>query len=123
MAIKVMICDDSATMRKLVTMALGKSGLEISEIIEAEDGKDGLAKAEANPDIGLIFLDWNMPNLNGMGFLQAYRFQNSSTPVIMITTEATDEKVNEAKQNGANGYITKPFTPDKIKAEVDKFIA
>lgn len=123
MGLKILIADDSMTMRRLVTMTLKKTGLDIGEILEANDGQEALEMTKQHTDIDLIFLDWNMPKMNGLAFLQAFRFTNSSTPVIMITTEATDDKVSEAKSNGANGYITKPFAPDKITEEVNKFLS
>ena len=123
MGLKILVADDSMTMRKLVSMSLKKTDIDVETILEAGDGQEALEVTKEHTDVDLIFLDWNMPKLNGLAFLQAYRFTNSETPVIMITTEATDEKVNEAKSNGANGYITKPFTPDKIAEEVKKFIS
>ncbi|MCR4938848.1 MAG: response regulator [Treponemataceae bacterium] len=117
---KIMIVDDSVSIRKSVSFVLSQEGYEV---IEADDGIDGLKKAEAN-DFQLIITDINMPNMNGIDFIKnlralaAYRF----TPIIALTTESQDGKMQEGKAAGATGWIVKPFTSEKLSAIVKKIL-
>jgi two-component system chemotaxis response regulator CheY len=117
---KIMIVDDSVSIRKSVSFVLSQEGYEV---IEADDGIDGLKKAEAN-EFQLIITDINMPNMNGIDFIKnvrnlpAYRF----TPIIALTTESQDGKMQEGKAAGATGWIVKPFTSEKLSAIVKKIL-
>lgn len=113
---KVLIADDSKVMRMMVGKALQGAGLS-PEIVEAGDGAEGLTKLDAS--IELVLSDWNMPNMNGLEFVREIRKVNPSVPIIMITTEGSEDKISEAIQAGANGYVCKPFTPDKIKEQIN----
>ena len=112
---KVLITDDSKVMRMMVGKALMAAGLS-PEIVEAGDGVEGLSKLD--PSIELVLSDWNMPNMNGLEFVQEIRKVNQDVPIIMITTEGSEDKISEAITMGANGYVCKPFTPDKIKEQI-----
>ena len=120
---KVLIIDDSAVMRKIIQRNIMQSGLLVDSFLEAGDGREGLEKATAN-DVDLILCDWNMPNMSGIDFVKALRGsgQKSNTPIVMVTTEGSDAKVEEAKNSGANGYLTKPFTPEQLKAKLGNFL-
>ncbi len=112
---KTLIVDDSNTMRMIISSTLKKIGGHTIET--ACDGKDALSKASAfKPD--LILLDWNMPNMNGLDFLKAFRAAGAKTPVIMVTTEAEKTRVIQAVQAGANNYLVKPFTADQLSKRV-----
>ncbi len=112
---KVMLVDDSKTMRNIQKNCLKPMGVE--DFVEAQDGQDALSQVfAANPD--LILLDWNMPILDGMGFLTAFRAKNKTTPVIMCTTEAEKHRIVDALRAGVNNYLVKPFTPDKLIEKV-----
>ena len=114
---KVLLVDDSKTMRNIQKKVLTQLGYET--LIEAEDGQQALQQVEAeSPD--LILLDWNMPVMNGMEFLKEFRSTNKTTPVIMVTTEAEKSRVIEAIKAGVNNYVIKPFTPDTLKARLDE---
>ncbi len=114
MAKNILIVDDSGVMRKIVQRSLRQAGLNIGTVFEGGDGKEGLAVfGEKNPD--LILSDINMPNMDGLEFIRHVRAQNSTVPIIMITTEGGEDKVQEALQIGANGYVKKPFTPDQLQ--------
>jgi len=112
---KIMLVDDSRTMRNIQKSALADLGYD--EVVEARDGHDALSRVKAeNP--GLILLDWNMPNLDGMGFLKAFRTTNKTTPVIMVTTEAEKSRVIEAIKAGVNNYVVKPFTQEELAKRI-----
>ena len=116
---KIMIVDDSKTIRQQVSFTLQKGGYEV---IEAEDGKDGLAKLQANPDIAMVISDVNMPNMNGLEMVEAMKLdaKTSAVPVVMLTTEGATELIDRAKKAGAKGWLVKPFKPDQLVAAVTK---
>ena len=121
---RVMIVDDSKTMRNIQRNVLTQLGY--TELEEACDGQDALSKAGAfKPE--LILLDWNMPNMDGLTFLKTYRGQGNDTPIIMVTTESEKTRVVEAIKAGVNNYLVKPFTPDglsgRIKETLEKMAA
>jgi two-component system chemotaxis response regulator CheY len=120
---KVLVVDDSAVMRKIIKKNIADSGMVVSDYIDAGDGKQALDAVSKN-DIDLILCDWNMPNMSGIEFVKTLRSLNlpKKIPVIMITTEGSDAKVTEAKESGADGYLTKPFTPDQIRDTLGNYI-
>lgn len=108
---RILIVDDSKTMRKIARSVVEKLGY--TDICEAVDGQDALGQVPVvNP--GLILLDWNMPNMDGITFLREFRKRNKETPVIMVTTEAEKTRVLEAIKAGVNNYAVKPFTPEGL---------
>ena len=115
MAKKILIIDDSSTMRKIVMRSLRQAGLEIGDVLEAGDGQEALQVLEGN-SVDLILSDINMPNMDGLEFLRQKNTKPAiqDIPVVMITTEAVDEIVQEVKELGAMGNIKKPFTPEQI---------
>ncbi|MBF0245351.1 MAG: response regulator [Planctomycetes bacterium] len=114
---KVLVVDDSSTMRRIISNSLQSLGVPL-EITEAEDGNDGFTKYMASPDFELVLSDWNMPNCNGLEFLQKVVATGKGTPVIMVTTEAEKTNVITAIKAGAKNYITKPFTPDILAGKI-----
>jgi two-component system chemotaxis response regulator CheY len=117
---RVLLVDDSKTMRNIQKNILKQLGYE--ELEEACDGQDALTKAEAF-DPELILLDWNMPNMDGLSFIKAYRAQGHTIPVIMVTTEAEKARVIEAIKAGVSNYIIKPFTPETLTKRVEETLA
>ena len=114
---KIMLVDDSRTMRNIQKSVLSQIGY--TEIVEASDGVDALSKVQAQtPD--LILLDWNMPNMDGMTFLKQFRERDKATPVIMVTTEAEKARVIEAIKAGVNNYVVKPFTPEVLSERISE---
>jgi two-component system chemotaxis response regulator CheY len=116
---KVLIVDDSNTMRKIVTRSLRQAGLDFDEILEAGDGLEALAVLRKEK-VDLVLSDINMPNMDGLAFLRekAADAALSGIPVVMITTEAGNDIIGEAKSLGALGSIKKPFTPDQIQETI-----
>lgn len=116
----IMIVDDSASLRQVVSIALKGAGYEV---LEACDGKDALNKLDGRK-LHLIISDVNMPNMDGLTFLKAakqipaYKF----TPVIMLTTEASDAKKQEGQAAGARAWVVKPFQPAQMLNAVSKLV-
>ncbi len=114
---KVMLVDDSKTMRNIQRGILTQLGY--TEVEEAVDGQDALDKcATFNPE--LILLDWNMPNMDGITFVKQYRGAGKTTPIIMVTTEAEKSRVVEAIKAGVNNYVVKPFTPNVMGERIEE---
>ncbi len=116
---RILVVDDSKTMRSIIKNTLATLGY--TDVEEACDGSDALSKATACAP-GLVLLDWNMPNMNGLEFLKAFRASGATAPVIMVTTEAEKPRVIEAIKNGANDYVVKPFTPDVLSKHVERVL-
>ncbi|MDO3378093.1 response regulator [Geoalkalibacter halelectricus] len=116
MATSVLIIDDSNTMRKIVQRSLRQAGFEFSKILEAGDGQEALSVL-ASEQVDLILSDINMPNMDGIEFLRqkAANADIKDIPVVMITTEAGNDILGEAKSLGAKGSIKKPFTADQVQ--------
>ena len=118
----VLIVDDSKIMRQLLIRALKKMALEDLSYAEASNGIEGLAQFhERRPDI--ILSDWNMPEMDGMGFLQAVRSEDPNIPFGFITAQSTAALRESAQHYGAHFLLTKPFTPDTLKAAIQSVIS
>jgi two-component system, chemotaxis family, chemotaxis protein CheY len=117
--VTALIVDDSAVMRKIVERTLRQAGLDNLIVQEAGNGHDGLAVLAATP-VDLILSDINMPLMDGLEFVRqiAARRLAPGVPVVMITTESSEEHVKEAIAAGARGYIRKPFTAEQVKQRV-----
>ena len=117
---KVLLVDDSKTMRNIQKGILGQLGH--TDIVEACDGLDALSKVgAAAPE--LLLVDWNMPNMDGLSFVQNYRADGGKSPIIMVTTEAEKARVVEAIKAGVNNYVVKPFTPEKLSERITETMA
>ena len=119
MAKRILIVDDSASVRQVAGMALTRAGYEV---VEAVDGEDGVSKLTGK--LHLIISDVNMPRLDGIGFLKAVKANSSYkfTPVIMLTTESGEDKKNEGRAAGAKAWIIKPFQPQTLIDAVAKLV-
>lgn len=108
---KILIVDDSPIMRKIVKKSLGETKFSQAETVEAGDGEEAL-KVFKGGGIDWILCDWNMPKMSGLDFVKQARKIKSEkhVPIIMITTEGTMGKVEEALNEGADRYVVKPFT-------------
>jgi len=116
MSLDIMVLDDSSVMRKIVLRTLRQSGLAIGTALEASSGDEGLALLKEGHRPKLILSDVNMAGMDGITFVREAReiLPPSDTKIVMITTESGEDKVKEAMTAGANGYLTKPFTPDQV---------
>jgi two-component system, chemotaxis family, chemotaxis protein CheY len=120
--VRALIVDDSAMMRKVVERALRQAGLNLTEVIQANNGAEALTflreAAGSNAAFDLIFSDINMPIMDGLEFIEQRKQEGLApgVPVVMITTEGSTPMVMRALAAGARGYICKPFTTDQVKA-------
>jgi two-component system, chemotaxis family, chemotaxis protein CheY len=113
------VVDDQLTMRALVRSALQEIG--VKDIADANDGEEGF-KALITRPAHLVISDYNMPKLDGLGFLRAIRSQEEmrKTAFIMLTGRADKELVQRAMQFGVNNYITKPFSPLALRQKIEE---
>jgi two-component system chemotaxis response regulator CheY len=117
---KVLLVDDSKAMRDIQKSVLVQLGC--SEFLEAGDGEEAMHLLEgAAPD--LILVDWDMPNMDGMAFVRAFRQSDDSTPIIMVAPEAQRARVVEALKAGVDNYVVKPFTPDLLSQRIQETLA
>lgn len=119
MSQRILIVDDSTTIRKMVSLVLEEAGYEVQS---AEDGLDAIQKLEGQID--LVITDLHMPNLNGFGVIKAVREHPNYkfVPVIVLTTESELTKKQEAKEIGATGWLIKPFDPQRLIAVTKRVI-
>jgi two-component system chemotaxis response regulator CheY len=116
MAFNVLIVDDSSSMRAVIKKIIKVSGFNVGSFLEAGDGEEALKVLEEEW-VDVVLSDINMPNMNGLELVRRMSENEMlrSIPVVMVTTEASDEKVNKSKELGAVGYIKKPFLPEDIR--------
>ena len=122
--IRALIVDDSSVMRKIVERSLRQAGLAELVVREAGTGLEGLEILRTQK-IDLILTDINMPLMDGLEFVRQIGTQKLApgVPVVMITTESSEEHVKQAIQAGARGYIRKPFTSEQVKERVLPLVA
>ncbi|PMS20394.1 two-component system response regulator [Trinickia dabaoshanensis] len=110
---KILVVDDSSTVRDEVAGFLRKSGLDVDTAV---DGKDGLAKMKSNPGVRLVISDVNMPNMDGLTMVEKMRSElaMSAVNVIMLTTESSPAMKERGKAAGVKGWIVKPFKGEAV---------
>jgi len=118
---KILVVDDSATVRQQVGLALTQAGYSV---LEAGDGVEGLAVLEKGGDIAMVICDVNMPRMNGLDMLDSIKRdpRHSNIPVVMLTTEGHPGLVDRAKKAGAKGWIVKPFKAELMISAVGKLV-
>ena len=116
---KILVIDDSATVRQQVRKALGDASFEV---VEAEDGVEGLEAILGRQDLAAVLCDVNMPRLGGLEMLEMLNAKGkpAGLPILMLTTEGQPALVQRAKAAGANGWIVKPFKADLLVATIRK---
>ena len=121
MAKTILIVDDSASLRQVVSIALKSAGYEV---IEASDGKDALGKLTGQK-VHLIISDVNMPNMDGITLVKEIKqkAEYKFTPIIMLTTESQEDMKAQGQAAGARAWVVKPFQPAQMLAAVSKLIA
>ncbi|MCG5054536.1 MAG: response regulator [Myxococcales bacterium] len=119
---RVLVVDDSPSVRQQVGMALSQAGYDV---VEAGDGTEGVSKISADKAIGLVICDVNMPRMNGLEMIEVVKKEpaNSALPIIVLTSEGQPALIERAKKAGAKGWIVKPFKADLLVAAVKKLLA
>jgi len=117
-ALKLLVVDDSSTMRRIIKNTLSRLGYE--NVLEGEDGVQGWNVLNENADMGMLITDWNMPEMNGLELVKKVRADArfADLPIIMVTTEGGKTEVITALKAGVNNYIVKPFTPQVLKEKL-----
>jgi two-component system chemotaxis response regulator CheY len=120
MAKTILAVDDSGSLRQMVSFSLKAAGYNV---IEAVDGQDGLDKAKKQT-VDLVLTDQNMPRMDGLSLIKALRGMTSyqRVPILMLTTESGDDMKAQGKAAGANGWLVKPFDPQRLTEVVKKVI-
>ena len=113
MAKCVLVVDDSETVRQVLQLTLSNAGFDV---IEAEDGDDALNKLFSAPVVDMLITDLNMPNMDGLELIKKIREDKKHrfTPIVMLTTESSEEKKRAGREAGASGWIVKPFKPEQL---------
>jgi two-component system, chemotaxis family, chemotaxis protein CheY len=116
----VLVVDDSASMRQMVTFTLKEAGFDI---VEGSNGQEALARVQGK-SVSLVLTDLNMPVMDGMTLIRELRAKPEFkfTPILMLTTESQQEKKLEGKAAGATGWIVKPFQPDQLLQVISKVV-
>ena len=120
MSARILVVDDSASMRQMVAFALTSAGYSVDE---AEDGQVALGRAQGQR-FNAVVTDVNMPNMDGISLIRALRGipDYKFTPMLMLTTESAADKKAEGKAAGATGWLVKPFNPEQLVATVQKVL-
>jgi two-component system, chemotaxis family, chemotaxis protein CheY len=123
MALQILIVDDSPAMRSFIRRVMRLSGIDVERYFEAGNGEEGLAQLAANP-IDAVITDINMPVMDGEEFVRKMRKDGAhqSTPVIVISTDATTNRIQTMQALGAVGYLQKPFGPEQLRNELDRVL-
>ncbi len=123
MAFNFMVVDDSSTTRTIIRKILGLSGMDIGEVIEAENGSDALKKLE-NTWVDLVFADINMPEMNGIEMVKKMSENGmlKSLPVVIVSSDGSDTRIEELMTEGVRAYLRKPFSPETIKEIAEKIL-
>jgi two-component system chemotaxis response regulator CheY len=115
---KILVVDDSESIRAQVHQTLAGAGYEI---VEATDGLEGLEVLRRRSDLDLVLCDLNMPRMNGLEMLAEVKREGHATPVLMLTTEGQPALVQRARAGGAKGWVIKPFKPDLLLMAVARY--
>lgn len=120
MSKSILAVDDSGSLRQMVVFSLKAAGYQVTEAV---DGVDALAKANAQI-FDLVLTDQNMPNMDGLTLIRALRGlpAYARVPILMLTTEFSDDMKSKGKAAGANGWLVKPFDPQRLTEVVKKVI-
>ncbi|MBA3929084.1 two-component system chemotaxis response regulator CheY [Pseudoxanthomonas japonensis] len=120
MSARILVVDDSASMRQMVAFALTSAGYSVDE---AEDGQVALGRAQGQK-FNAVVTDVNMPNMDGISLIRALRGipDYKFTPMLMLTTESAADKKAEGRAAGATGWLVKPFNPEQLVATVQKVL-
>lgn len=116
MAFSILIVDDSMPMRAVIKKTIKAAGYGNADFIEAENGRHALELLNVSW-VDIVLTDFNMPEMNGLEMISRMKENElfEQTPVVVISTEGSQEKIDEFIKQGASGYIKKPFTPEQLR--------
>jgi len=120
MSKKILVVDDSATVRQQLRVTLEQAGFEV---VEACDGLDGVQQVGAHRDLSMVIADVNMPRMSGLDMVEQIHRLRANLPIVMLTTEGQPDMVRRAKDAGAKGWIVKPFKAHLLVAAAQKLTA
>ncbi len=118
MAVNILVVDDSAVMRSMIKKTIVSSGVEVGEIYEAANGKEGLQVLEQNW-LDILFIDVNMPVMDGMEMLEQVRKKSDTAdiPILIVSTESNNQRIETIQKQNA-GFVHKPFTPEVLRERI-----
>lgn len=119
---RILIVDDSTTMRRIIGNVVQQLGVAKDDYDEAEDGVVAWKLFQENNNYDVVLTDWNMPNMNGLELVKTIRGVDKKIPIVMITTEGGKGEVITALKAGVNNYIVKPFSADILKEKLDGLV-
>lgn len=120
-SVRTLVADDSKVMRKMIVGILNGAGIE--DVVEAGNGQEAVDTVTADGAIGLVLMDWNMPEKSGVDAVKEIRASGKTMPILMVTSEADRARVVTALKAGANNYIIKPFEPAALVEKIQKVLA
>jgi two-component system chemotaxis response regulator CheY len=123
MGLRVLIVDDSPLMRTVVRRIMELSGVDMDVCSEASNGQEALDWLLSEP-VDLVLTDINMPTMNGADLLREMKQCGllARIPTLVVSTDATDHRIHDMIELGANGYVTKPFSPESLRDELDRVL-
>jgi two-component system, chemotaxis family, chemotaxis protein CheY len=123
MAYNVLVVDDSSAMRAVIRKTIEISGFSVGAYFDAANGLEALEILKNNW-VDLVLTDYNMPEMNGLELIEEMKRNElfSAIPIVVITTEGSEQMVQQFLENGAAGYIQKPFTPEDIRDKLNDII-
>jgi two-component system chemotaxis response regulator CheY len=120
-SVRLLVVDDSSTMRRIIKNSLKAIGYD--DVVDAENGQGALARLESEK-VDLVITDWNMPVMNGLELVIAMRASPTlkQMPILMVTTVAEKEEILKAMQAGVSNYVVKPFDAATLKKKIDQIL-
>jgi len=119
---RILIVDDSSTMRRIIGNVVQQLGVSKDDFDEAEDGVVAWKLFQEKNNYDVVLTDWNMPNMNGLELVKTIRGADKKIPIVMITTEGGKGEVITALKAGVNNYIVKPFSAEILKEKLDGLV-
>jgi two-component system, chemotaxis family, chemotaxis protein CheY len=123
MSLNVLLVDDSSVVRKVMMRAFGMTNIPVKQFVEAQNGQIGLEKLKSEW-IDIVFLDINMPVMNGMEFMQEMLKDENikDTPVVVVSTEGSKERIDQLQIAGVKAYLRKPVTPEVLVETINNLL-
>jgi two-component system, chemotaxis family, chemotaxis protein CheY len=120
----VLIADDSAIVRSMVRKSLAMAGLDLGEVLEATNGREALEQLKKTW-VDVVFADINMPEMTGLELVKAMKGDEvlAGTPVVIVSSERSQARIDELKRSGASAYVKKPFRPEHFRGVVESLLA